>query len=137
MKTMPYSMTMPVFNQTIAVSVLIFPGSLLSSELYRLSSVVCKGERPEPQSMRLVFGCRLRQVSSYESSGVKSDGSLFQRLGKFHAPPNCEEARTDNAIVTAPNMTKMGRILEHLGGDGDPVDPGHPSRAPPQGDLLV
>jgi hypothetical protein len=83
MKTMPYSMTMPVFNQTIAVSVLIFPGSLLSSELYRLSSVVCKGERPEPQSMRLVFGCRLRQVSSYESSGVKSAAACFSGLVSF------------------------------------------------------
>jgi hypothetical protein len=27
------------------------------------------------------------------------------------------------------------RILEHLGRDAEPVDPAHPSRAPPQGDL--
>lgn len=29
------------------------------------------------------------------------------------------------------------RILEHLGGDAEAVDPAHPSRAPSQGDLSL
>ena len=29
------------------------------------------------------------------------------------------------------------RILEHLGHTTEPVDPANPSRAPPQGDLLI
>jgi hypothetical protein len=29
------------------------------------------------------------------------------------------------------------RILEHLGRDAEPVDPAHPSRASPHGDLSL
>jgi hypothetical protein len=29
------------------------------------------------------------------------------------------------------------RILKHLGGDGEPVDPAHPSRAPPERDRSL
>jgi hypothetical protein len=29
------------------------------------------------------------------------------------------------------------RILKHLGHTAESVDPAHPSRAPPQGDLLI
>jgi hypothetical protein len=28
-------------------------------------------------------------------------------------------------------------ILKHLGGDGEPVDPAHPSRAPPERDRSL
>jgi hypothetical protein len=39
------------------------------------------------------------------------------------------------ASIEAPAVIE--RILEHLGRDTESVDPAHPSRAPPQGDLSI
>jgi hypothetical protein len=40
-------------------------------------------------------------------------------------------------IASIEEQATIERILEHLGGAGESVDPAHPSRAPPQGDLLI
>jgi hypothetical protein len=40
-------------------------------------------------------------------------------------------------IASIEDPPVIERILEHLGGDGELSDPANPSRAPPQGDLLV
>jgi hypothetical protein len=40
-------------------------------------------------------------------------------------------------IASIEEQATIERILEHLGGDGESVDPAHPSRAPPQGDLSL
>jgi hypothetical protein len=39
-------------------------------------------------------------------------------------------------IASIDEQATIEQILEHLGRDGESVDPAHPSRAPPQGDLL-
>jgi hypothetical protein len=39
-------------------------------------------------------------------------------------------------IASIEDPPVIGRILEHLGGDSEPADPAHPSRGPPQADLL-
>jgi hypothetical protein len=39
------------------------------------------------------------------------------------------------ASIEAPAVIE--RILKHLGGAAESVDPAHPSRAPPTGDRLV
>jgi hypothetical protein len=39
------------------------------------------------------------------------------------------------ASIEAPAV--IDRILEHLGRDGESVDPAHPSRAPPHTDLSI
>jgi hypothetical protein len=38
-------------------------------------------------------------------------------------------------IASIEEAAFIERILDHLGGDGESVDPAHPSRAPPQDDL--
>jgi len=40
-------------------------------------------------------------------------------------------------IASIEEPAVIERILEHLGHTAEPVDPAHPSRAPPQGDRLV
>lgn len=39
-------------------------------------------------------------------------------------------------IASIEETARIERILEHLGGDGESVDPAQPSRAPPQGDAV-
>ena len=39
-------------------------------------------------------------------------------------------------IASIEEPAVIERILEHLGRDAEPVDPAHPSRAPPERDLL-
>jgi hypothetical protein len=39
-------------------------------------------------------------------------------------------------IASIEEQATIERILEHLGGDGESKDPTHPSRAPPERDLL-
>ena len=41
------------------------------------------------------------------------------------------------AIASIEQPAVIERILEHLRHTVEPVDPAHPSRAPPQGDRLV
>jgi hypothetical protein len=40
-------------------------------------------------------------------------------------------------IASIEELAVIERILEHLGHTTELVDPANPSRAPPQGDLLV
>lgn len=40
-------------------------------------------------------------------------------------------------VASIEEQARIGRILENLGSDSEPVDPAHPSRALPPGDLLV
>jgi hypothetical protein len=40
-------------------------------------------------------------------------------------------------IASIEEQAVIERILGHLGGDGELSDPANPSRAPPQGNLLV
>jgi hypothetical protein len=40
-------------------------------------------------------------------------------------------------IASIEDPAVIERILEHLGRDGGPVDPAHPSRAPPERDLSL
>jgi hypothetical protein len=40
-------------------------------------------------------------------------------------------------IASIEEPTVIERILEHLGGAGESVDPAHPSRAPPEGNLSL
>ena len=40
-------------------------------------------------------------------------------------------------IASIEEPAVIERILDHLGHTAEPVDPAHPSRAPPQGDRLV
>jgi hypothetical protein len=40
-------------------------------------------------------------------------------------------------IASIEEPAVIERILEHLGRSGESVDPAHPSRAPPQDDLLI
>jgi hypothetical protein len=40
-------------------------------------------------------------------------------------------------IASIEEPAVIERILKHLGHTAKPVDPAHPSRAPPQGDRLV
>lgn len=40
-------------------------------------------------------------------------------------------------IASIEERATIERILEHLGREAEPVDPAHPSRAPPQGDLWL
>jgi hypothetical protein len=40
-------------------------------------------------------------------------------------------------IASIEERPVIERILEHLGGDTQSLDPAHPSRAPPRGDLLI
>jgi hypothetical protein len=40
-------------------------------------------------------------------------------------------------IASIEGPAVIERILEHLGRDAAPVDPAHPSRAPPERDLLI
>jgi len=40
-------------------------------------------------------------------------------------------------IASIEEPAVIERILDHLGHTAEPVDPAHPSRAPPKGDRLV
>jgi hypothetical protein len=40
-------------------------------------------------------------------------------------------------IASIEEAAVIERILDHLGGDGESVDPARPSRAPPQDDLSL
>jgi uncharacterized protein YabN with tetrapyrrole methylase and pyrophosphatase domain len=56
-----------------------------------------------------------------------------EEIAEVEAAANAgDEAKT---AIEAPPV--IARILEHLGRDTGSVDPAHPSRAPPQGDLSL
>ena len=44
---------------------------------------------------------------------------------------------TLRVIASIEEPAVIERILDHLGHTAEPIDPAHPSRAPPQGDRLV
>jgi hypothetical protein len=93
----------------------------------------------------------IKAVESSEPSAVDRQRSLTwaQRLKRVFAI-DIEVCRRCGGklkvIASIEEPAVIERILEHLGGDGEPADPANPrqakrrrcqSRAPPQGDLLV
>jgi hypothetical protein len=66
----------------------------------------------------LTWGQRLKRVFAIDIETCRRCGGKLRVIASIEEPATIE------------------RILEHLGRDGAPVDPGHPSRAPPQGDWL-
>jgi len=66
----------------------------------------------------LTWAQRLKRVFAIDIEVCRSCG------GKLRVIASIEEQAT------------IERILEHLGGDGESKDPAHPSRAPPERDLL-
>jgi len=67
----------------------------------------------------LTWAQRLKRVFAIDIEVCRRCGGQLQVIASIEEP----------AVIE--------RILEHLGGDGALADPSHPSRAPPQGDLLV
>jgi hypothetical protein len=62
---------------------------------------------------------RLRRVFAIDIETCRQCGGHLRVIASIEAP----------AVIE--------RILDHLGHTAEPVDPAHPSRAPPQGDRLV
>jgi hypothetical protein len=85
-------------------------------------------ERPASKAVRMSWAGRLTRVFGIEiEQCVRCGGRL-------------------KVIASIEEREVIERVLEHLGGDGEPADPANPrqakrrrcqSRAPPQGDLLV
>jgi hypothetical protein len=67
----------------------------------------------------LTWAQRLKRVFAIDIEICRSCGGRLRVIASIEAP----------ALID--------RILEHLGRDGESVDPAHPSRAPPQGDLSL
>ena len=62
---------------------------------------------------------RLKRVFAIDIETCRQCGGKLRVIASIEDPPVIE------------------RILEHLGHTTEPVDPANPSRAPPQGDLLI
>jgi len=83
-----------------------------------------------------------KAMESNEPSAVDRQRSLTwaQRLKRVFAI-DIETCRSCGGklrvIASIEEPAVIERILEHLGHTAEPVDPAHPSRAPPQGDLLI
>jgi hypothetical protein len=78
------------------------------------------GEPPATARQRsLTWSQRLKRVFSIDIEVCERCG------GKLRVIASIEES------------TVIERILEHLSGDGESVDPAHPSRAPPERDRLI
>ncbi len=67
----------------------------------------------------LTWAQRLKRVFTIDIETCRGCGGRLRVIASIEAP----------AVIE--------RILEHLGGDGQSLDPAHPSRAPPGGDLLI
>jgi hypothetical protein len=67
----------------------------------------------------LTWAQRLKRVFAIEIETCRRCGGRLRVIASIEAPP------------------VIARILEHLGRDTGSVDPAHPSRAPPQGDLSL
>jgi hypothetical protein len=67
----------------------------------------------------LTWAQRLKRVFAIEIETCRGCGGRLRVIASIEAP----------AVIE--------RILEHLGRDTESVDPAHPSRAPPQGDLSI
>src|SRR5690606_26299988 len=65
----------------------------------------------------LTWAQRLKRVFAIDIATCRRCGGRLRVIASIEAP------------------TTIERILAHLGRDAEPVDPAHPSRAPPQGDL--
>jgi len=83
-----------------------------------------------------------RAAESSEPSGTDRQRSLTwsQRLKRVFAIDieTCRRCGGQlKVIASIEEPAVIERILEHLGGDGEPADPANPSRAPPRGDLLI
>jgi hypothetical protein len=99
-----------------------------------------------PERSRVVPGPRAavadKAVTSSEPSAADRQRSLTwaQRLKRVFAI-DIEVCRRCGGqlkvIASIEDPLVIERILEHLGHTAEPVDPANPSRAPPQGDLLI
>jgi hypothetical protein len=79
-----------------------------------------RGEASATDRQRaLTWAQRLKRVFAVEIETCRRCGGRLRVIASIEAPP------------------VIARILEHLGGDIESVDPAHPSRAPPQGDLWI
>ena len=92
---------------------------------------------------RIVPGTRTA-ASAARGEGSVSDRqramSWAQRLKRVFAIDieTCRQCGGKlRVIASIEEPAVIERILEHLGHTAEPIDPAHPSRAPPQGDRLV
>lgn len=77
------------------------------------------GERSATDRQRgLTWAQRLKRVFAIDIEVCRSCGGRLRVIASIEDP----------AVIE--------RILEHLASDGESVDPAHPSRAPPERDLL-
>jgi hypothetical protein len=67
----------------------------------------------------MTWAQRLKRVFAIDIETCRRCGGQLKVIASIEDPPVIE------------------RILAHLGHTAEPVDPAHPSRAPPQGDLLI
>ena len=67
----------------------------------------------------MTWAQRLKRVFAIDIEVCRRCGGQLKVIASIEDPPVIE------------------RILEHLGHTAEPVDPANPSRAPPQGDLLI
>ena len=67
----------------------------------------------------LTWAQRLKRVFAIDIETCRRCGGQLKVIASIEDPPVIE------------------RILAHLGCDSEPSDPANPSRAPPQGDLLI
>jgi hypothetical protein len=67
----------------------------------------------------LTWAQRLKRVFAIDIEFCRRCGGQLKVIASIEDPPVIE------------------RILAHLGHTAEPIDPAHPSRAPPQGDLLI
>jgi hypothetical protein len=67
----------------------------------------------------LTWAQRLKRVFAIDIETCRGCGGQLKVIASIEDPPVIE------------------RILAHLGHTAEPIDPAHPSRAPPQGDLLI
>lgn len=79
----------------------------------------CSGPSATDRQRALTWAQRLKRVFAIDIELCRRCGGTLRVIASIEKPAAIE------------------RILEHLGGAGESVDPAHPSRAPPQGDLLI
>ena len=68
---------------------------------------------------------------------VEKTGDLRASIASASARATDALIGTMRVIASIEEPTVIEQILDHLGHTAEPIDPAHPSRAPPQGDRLV
>ena len=88
------------------------------------------------QRLKRVFG-----IDIDKSAGLPICTTEGRREAVGHREVPDETCRqcggTLRVIASIEDSTVIERILDHLGHTAEPINPAHPSRAPPQGDRLV